>query len=143
MGKTALTSLRLLPALARRAAGILAPPVCTLCGGDGQVVDEIWGLDLCSHCEAACPVLSGACLRCAEPCVPTEVTGRPVASLCLACQRDPPPFDAAFCAFRYADPVDLMVTRLKFQHELVYARVLGMLFARSFRSAGRSLPEVL
>jgi len=101
--------LRLPPWLGR----LIAPPVCLLCGGEGQQVDEPWGLDLCPHCEAACPR--------AEP--------------------EPPPFESAFCLFRYEDPVDQMILRLKFQHDIAAARVLGMLLARALTGSGRPLPE--
>jgi ComF family protein len=36
-----------------------------------------------------------------------------------------------------------MVTRLKFGHELVFARVLGTLLAGSLRRSGRALPECI
>jgi ComF family protein len=96
-------------------AATLAPPVCALCGANGQRIDEPWGLDLCSSCEQAC-----------DP-APEEIL----------------PFDAVFCPYRYQHPVDLMITRLKFQHELVFARVLGMQFARAWRAAGRAKPACL
>jgi ComF family protein len=94
---------------------MLAPPVCALCGADGQLLDEPWGMDLCSSCAQACVP------------APAEIL----------------PFDAVFCPFRYQHPVDLMITRLKFQHELVFARVLGMQFARAWSAAGRQRPECI
>jgi ComF family protein len=96
-------------------AGLVAPPVCALCGGRGQWLDEPWGLDLCIHCEQACQRWQG----------------------------EPLPFDAAFCLFRYRHPVDQMVTGLKFRGDLVFARVLGTLFAGALRAAGRELPECI
>jgi ComF family protein len=47
------------------------------------------------------------------------------------------------CLFLYEAPVDSMITRLKFGHELVFARVLGTLLARSRRSSGQVLPECI
>jgi ComF family protein len=96
-------------------AALLAPPRCALCGGAGQWLDEPWGLDLCQHCEQACPRWLPEVL----------------------------PFDAAFCLFRYQHPVDRMITRLKFHGELVFARVLGTLLARANRSSGAELPECI
>jgi ComF family protein len=93
-------------------ARLLAPPVCILCGGDGQWLDEPFGLDLCIHCESACP-------------------------------RAPPGPGATFCLFRYEDPVDLLVQRLKFRRDIPMARVLGMLMARALRAADRPLPQCL
>jgi ComF family protein len=87
-----------------------------LCQADGQRLDEPWGLDLCPHCEAACPRL---------PALP------------------PQPFDAVYGLFRYEDPVDQLITRLKFAQELSCARVLGTLFARVHRARGVALPDCL
>lgn len=101
--------------LVQRIAHLLAPPVCILCGGPGQSLDEPWGLDLCIHCESACPR--------APP--------------------EPPPWQQAFCLFRYEDPVDLMIQRLKFQRDIAQARVLGTLFARAWQAAGRDRPECM
>jgi ComF family protein len=101
--------------LLQRLAHHIAPPVCVLCGGAGQSLDETWGLDLCIHCEQACPR--------AAP--------------------EPPPWQDAFCLFRYEDPVDLMIQRLKFQRDIAQARVLGTLFARAHRASGRALPDCI
>jgi ComF family protein len=101
--------------ITQAAAGLLAPPVCTLCGGPGQWLDEPWGLDLCRHCELACP----------------------------RWQPEVLPFDAAFCLFRYAYPVDQMITGLKFHGDLAFARVLGTLFARGWNAARLEPPECI
>lgn len=101
--------------LLQQLAQLIAPPVCVLCGGDGQSLDEPWGLDLCEHCEAACAR--------APP------------------ESDPP--GSTFCLFRYEDPVDQLIVRLKFHHELAHARVLGTLLARALRARRRPLPECL
>jgi ComF family protein len=122
----------MLLALAQSMTDLIAPPVCVLCLGEGQRQDELWGLDLCVHCEQACTALSAPCPRCAEP-------GSPGG--CSRCSMHPPPHDAAFCLFRYEDPVDLLITNLKFRGELACARVLGMLFARRYADSGRALPQ--
>jgi len=100
---------------ARALAHVLAPPCCALCAGPGQWLDEPWGLDLCRHCEAAC----------------------------TRWQPEPLPFDAAFCLFRYQDPVDRMITRLKFHEELVFARVLGTLLAQALRALDAEMPDCI
>ena len=113
---------------------LVAPPVCTLCGGPGQVRDGLWGLDLCSHCEAACPRLAAACPRCALPMA---------VGPCPHCHAAPPPWQAAFSPFRYASPVDHMIIELKFGHDLAFARVLGTLLARSRAASSTPLPDCL
>jgi ComF family protein len=101
--------------LARGLARLIAPPVCLLCGGAGQDAETCWGLDLCAHCQAACPRAEGG----------------------LA------PFPEAFCVFRYEEPVDQLIVRLKFQREVAAARVLGTLLARALREARWPLPQCL
>jgi len=113
---------------------LLAPPICALCGGGGQLADEPWGIDLCRYCEGACPALSPGCARCAEP---------GGAALCQRCCAAPPPFHVTRALFLYADPADQLITGLKFQGELPFARVLGTLFARSLRRQGVRLPHCL
>lgn len=49
---------------------------------------------------------------------------------CLQCQIEPPIFDSAICALHYSMPVDYLVKRLKFGHQLSYAKVLGTLLAQ-------------
>jgi ComF family protein len=98
----------------QRLAGLIAPPVCVLCGGRGQWLEEPWGLDLCEHCERACP-------RAASQ----DAAGQP------------------FCLFLYEDPVDQMIVRLKFHRDIAQARVLGTLFSRAYRASGRPLPECI
>lgn len=122
-------------ALAQKLTKLIAAPVCLLCHGDGQQLDELWGLDLCRYCEQACAPMPVVCPRCGEP------AARPAE--CADCLAHPPPYDAVFCLYPYQDPVDLLVTGLKFRHELAAARVLGMLFARHCIAAGRALPQCL
>lgn len=123
-------------ALAQRLTDLIAPPVCALCGADGQRWDEWWGLDLCRCCEQACTAVPSPCPRCGE-----AQTG--TANTCAQCEREPPAYDATYSPFCYADPVDLLITNLKFRHELVHARVLGMLFARAFVATAASLPQCI
>jgi ComF family protein len=97
----------------------LVPPLCVLCGGPGQQGNELWGLDLCQHCEASCP------------CPPAPDA------------HSTAPLDTAKVLFLYEDPVDRLITGLKFRGELACARVLGTLLARHILALGTRLPQVL
>ncbi|MEP7312643.1 MAG: ComF family protein [Pseudomonadota bacterium] len=135
---------------ARRGAALIAPPVCALCAAAGQAAEGIWGMDLCEHCEAACPLLVSPCPRCALPGRPTPgrpTPGRPTprsgAGPCADCTVRPPPYDAVVAAFTYDFPVDHMVRELKFHQELSYGRVLGQLLGRARRARSEPLPALV
>jgi ComF family protein len=128
----------LLGGLVRLGAGLLAPPTCCLCGGPGQVVQgSVWGLDLCVHCEAACPAVPSPCPRCALPRAVGAIPGP-----CANCVVRPPPYDAAWAVSSYGPPVDALIRELKFHNALPHARVLGMLIAAQRRPAGE-LPDAV
>jgi ComF family protein len=86
----------------------LLPQDCLLCsahGGDAM---------LCRDCAAALPLLAvPRCPVCALP-----VTG---GSICGACLKAPPAFDATLAVWRYGFPIDKLVQALKFQHRLPLA----------------------
>ena len=116
-------------------AQVLAPPHCCLCDGPGQAAPAPWGLDLCSHCQAACPTLPPSCPRCGAP--------QPGGRCCVDCVVRPPPFDALFAPLAYAEPADQLVRGLKFQGELAHGRVLGLLLAAHRRAHPAPLPAVV
>ena len=114
---------------------VLWPPVCVLCRGVGQRPV----LDICAECEADLPVNVPACRICAEPLSDTasEVP-------CGVCLRRPPHFDAGYCAFRYAYPVDHLVQGIKYRGAVAQGRVLSELLAQRLRRARADpLPELL
>jgi len=90
-----------------------------LCGGPGQRGDELWGIDLCPYCQDACPE--------AHP----------------AAAGVPAGLDAVRALFLYEEPVDQLVTGLKFHGTLACGRVLGILLARHLRDRQLRLPQVL
>lgn len=96
---------------------LLLPARCLLCGAPGDA-----DRDLCAACAADLPRNGACCARCAIP-LPAPV------ALCGACQRRPPPWDAAWAPFRYAWPLDHLVTRFKFGGNLAAGRALAMLWA--------------
>jgi ComF family protein len=96
----------------------LLPWRCLLCGDAGS--DE---LDLCAACAAELPRNSHGCARCALP-LPGATP------LCGACQRKPPPWDAAWAPFRYGWPLDRLEARYKFGRELAAGRTLAELWRR-------------
>ncbi len=96
----------------------LLPPQCVLCGGAGSAP----GVDLCAGCRSDLPRNVPACQRCAEP-LGAMLVQTPWCGHCIA---QPPPWDTAFCAFRYRFPLDHLLTGLKFRRQLANGRVLGV-----------------
>jgi len=105
--------------IAARALLQRLPTQCALCGDPGEA-----GLALCGPCRAELPWNTYACGRCAEP-VPHAS-----ARYCARCLRKPPAFDAAWAPLLYAEPVDQLITAMKFHGRLAYAQLLGAVIAR-------------
>ncbi len=125
---------------------IVLPPRCLVCGDVGAD-----GHDLCRACQQALPWNVSACAQCGLPMpvlspiegpVQIAVEG-PVLSnveasqpvvICGRCLKKPPPIDRVHAAFRYGFPVDRLLPRFKFHHDLAAGRELSaamqaMLFA--------------
>lgn len=120
--------------IGQKIASTLVPPRCVLCGGPGQVGNELWGLDLCRHCESACQ-RHFACHG-----------GSTVGMTAPAPAPDDHSFgglDAVHALFVYDDPVDRLITGLKFRGELASGRVLGTLLARHLAALDLRLPQAL
>src|SRR3546814_11013816 len=60
---------------------------------------------------------------------------------CGACLRKPPPVQATRAAFVYAAPLDRLLPRFKFHHDLAAGRLLSQLMAKALADAGR--PQAL
>jgi len=110
--------------------GLFLPPRCLLCGAQGTA-----GRDLCTGCAADLIRNGPCCPRCALPLAAP-------APLCGECLDRGPAFAVACVPFVYAAPLDVLVTRCKFQRDLAAARVLAGLFrAQAARSV--ELPQAL
>ena len=110
----------------RRAWRRAWPSHCLACGGRGT-----GGRDLCAACHAGLPWLRTACPRCALPVpAPGAVCGE-----CLRARLDSsrPPLDAIHAAFLYARPLDRLLPRFKFHHDLAAGALLSALMVQALR----------
>ena len=96
-----------------RLGRVLLPTRCLICGEAGRD-----GHDLCADCQAALPWNRSACARCGLP------MPEPVAA-CGRCLKKAPPLDRVHATFRYGFPVDRLLPRLKFHHDLAAGRELA------------------
>ncbi len=109
----------------RRLARLLLPPRCLLCGEPGAD-----GRDLCRDCAEALPWNRHACPRCALPLPQSE-------PVCGECLRRPPPLARAHAACVYGFPLDRLVPRFKFHHDLAAGRLMAELLGESLADLAR------
>lgn len=85
---------------------------CLLCD------ERCEGQPLCSPCEADLPWLDARCTVCAVP-LPSR------GLVCGECLKRPPSYDHVEVPWRFAFPVDALITRFKHQARWPYGRLLG------------------
>ncbi len=111
---------------------LIYPSRCLLCGAPG-----VEGRDLCAACLLDLPHNPVACQRCAL--LLTEHGD----GLCGACLKHPPPIDTSIIPFCYASPLYHLLLGLKFDRQLLNARLLGDLMADAISDRGESLPDAI
>lgn len=116
----------------------LLPEKCALCRLH-QAFNPQTGL--CNGCSASLPWLQNACPSCALP----LSSSTPSVNICGQCQNNPPPFQQCHTLFHYQPPIDRLISRLKFNQQLLYARIFGQLMAQHMRKcyAPTSLPDMV
>lgn len=111
------------------------PPVCVLCGGEGQYRTGKL-VDLCPACRDALPWAGSQCARCALP-----LSAASTDALCGHCQAQPPAFERCLSPFIYQSPLDHLLQGLKFNGRLMQARLLGGLMADWLGSVVDAAPD--
>ncbi len=97
------------------------------------------GQTICSCCEAELPWLGGHCQVCALP-LPSH------GLVCGACLQKPPSFTRVEVPWRYAFPIDSLITRFKHQAKWPLGRLLGELLSQHLQHAfdeGLPRPDLL
>jgi len=115
-----------------RLSGRLFPTTCLVCTEPAAA-----GRDLCAACTAGLPWLDSACRRCALPLPAAESAG----TLCGACRQARAPLQQVHAALLYTAPVDGLLRRFKFHHDLAAGRLLAQLMGE--RLAAADPPQAL
>ena len=125
--------LRKLTKIIRQLPGWLLPTSCALCGKIGTM--------LCDQCQKIVPWHKHACQRCGNSLTDIEN----INSDCGKRLSNPPPFTRMIVLFQYDKPITKLITGLKFQHKLVYARLLGNLLSQQIQQHhhNQTMPECL
>ncbi|MCE5363948.1 ComF family protein [Pseudomonas anguilliseptica] len=108
--------------------------ICLLCDEPADAA-----LAICTSCEAELPWLGGHCQVCALP-LPSQ------GLVCGACLKKPPSFSKVEVPWRYAFPVDSLITRFKHQAKWPLGRLLGELLSQHLQHAfdeGLPRPDLL
>lgn len=109
------------------------PCVCAICGCTGQWL-------ICPECRL--DFFKASPLRC-KKCAIDLIKGEQ-AAICGDCLTNPPEFDETIVAAQYAAPVDQLILKLKFGHQLALADLLSNLLRDSILDSKLSkLPETL
>lgn len=110
------------------ATRLLLAPRCLICSERGHK-----GADLCTSCTEQLPWNRTSCLRCG---LPMATTGE-----CGDCLQRPPALTLTRAVFVYGFPLDRLVPRFKFHHDLAAGRLMAELMAGPLASAPR--PEAV
>ena len=108
------------------------PSTCTLCAAPGME-----SRDICEPCYLSLPFNNSACQRCGLPLDAAAGHG-----VCGQCLQHPPLYQRCIAPWRYEAPVDYFIQRLKFNKDLVYARLMAGLFAQHLMEVYENVGEI-
>ena len=120
------------------------PSVCCICA---QPAFDC--TDLCQACRGHLPYLDlqaapdSAASRFMTLCIACGLPQPVGMGCCIKCANKSSPYAHLLVPFRYAHPVDRLVTGLKYGGQLSYGRVLGTLLADECARTGAPMPDAL
>lgn len=107
------------------------PHTCVLCHAKSDQA-----IDLCSCCQRDLPYWQKGCNSCGAALENN-------AGICGGCLRESPSFDCTFALFNYVTPITNLILNLKFQHQLVNAKILGELMVAKINERHEKLPQCI
>lgn len=122
----------------QRLLSTIYPPLCLLCGAEGQLVDGDV-VDICDACHEALQLNECCCYRCG---IPITTNGE----MCGSCLNKPPLFETIYAPFLYKADIKRLLIALKFNRKLSHARLLGNLMAEKLAAhfvANRLMPDAI
>lgn len=99
------------------------PMTCIFCGDYTELPRP-----LCSPCEVDLPWITKGCYKCAYP-IESEL----ITLFCAACQIEPNPITRTFALFHYQHPINSLIAKLKFHHQLMFAKLFGDLLTDALK----------
>lgn len=107
--------------------------ICVLCE---EPVEHSQPFSLCKTCQSDLPFIQKHCKQCGLSLTTDAV-------LCGQCQQNAPPIDYLIASLWYQHPVNYLISQLKFQKNLIYAKILGHLLLDTLQQKKPSLPELI
>lgn len=90
----------------------------------------------CEDCYLGMPFQAPSCQQCGQ----TMAADQDVCGRCLV---TPPAYDACFCPFSYAPPVDHQIRSFKYHDRPELAKILAQLLSREIDNMAIPMPDVL
>lgn len=90
---------------------------------------------LCRRCEEDLPHLEHACPHCALPLSQSQPCGH--------CLKDPPPWQQITAAFQYEFPINELIGRAKYEHQLHFIPLLADLLLKRIPPAQQQIELIL
>lgn len=119
---------------------IIFPNQCVLCRAHCGCLR-----DLCLGCERDLAWLpQKVCYQCAMPLLHSQM--RADVFVCGQCLKHPPPFQQTIALCHYHSPIDKLISQLKFNNDLVMAKIIGSLMVDHIErriSQGYQLPDLI
>ena len=112
----------------------LLPSRCAACSAPRTVRAEN-EFGLCHQCFTSLPILQNGCTTCSSP----LETSNPL--VCGRCQQNPPSYDHTIAPFLYKEPINHLITGLKFNAKLAHARILAELFVDTLND--KDMPKLI
>lgn len=97
---------------------------CAVCGLASRRT-----LDLCEYCENRLPRIAHSCHCCGQ-----QLSSDNTLTICGNCLVKPKKYDRLYSLFQYSEPINHLITAIKFSSQLHYARLLGTLFIHKITS---------
>lgn len=91
---------------------------------------------ICETCYCTLPISKNNCKQCGLTISESEV-------ICTQCSINPPPFDYTFCLFNYKEPISSLITQLKFNGNLMIAKLFAQYWIDYFNDHENKFPELI
>lgn len=113
------------------------PRICMFCGFNSGN----HSMDMCGSCYACLPWFVDRCNRCGS-----QLKQATEGLICEQCINSPPPYERLCAVFFYEPPLNILINKLKFNHDLCPSKLFAELLYRAITQqwyAKQQLPDLI